>query len=97
VLLVYRVKSGKCLGIRRGCDLVSIIDSLRQIFFAENISILMGELIVRLHQLIYHATILYPSRAHEFIPRYCGGSVLLISLGFLCFPIMCHYVLSSVL
>ena len=59
MLLVYRVKSGKCLGIRRGCDLVSIIDSLRQIFFAENISILMGELIVRLHQLIYHATILY--------------------------------------
>ena len=39
----------------------------------------------------------YSSRAPEFTPSFLVGSVLLIFFSFLCCPIMCLYVLSSVL
>jgi hypothetical protein len=39
----------------------------------------------------------YPSRAHVFTPGFLVVSVLLIVLAFVCCPIMCLYVLSSVL
>ena len=39
----------------------------------------------------------YPSRTPLFNPGFLVGSVLLIALCFMCCPIMCLYLLSSVL
>ena len=37
------------------------------------------------------------SRAHKFTPVYCGGVRVAHLFSFLCCPIMCLYVLSSLL
>ena len=39
----------------------------------------------------------YPSRASEFIPGFFGGIRVAHLFSFLCCPVMCHYVLRSVL
>jgi len=38
----------------------------------------------------------YPSRTHEFAPGFFGGVLVAHDFSFLCCPIMCRYVLSSI-